>query len=142
MIPTIHQTIEQIIRSSTPEQRILWNEARLIVGENAAIQPYYYMGILAGHRITALNARIAYLAYDITFTKNTFDATVAASGVHLQNAAGGDILMPSQPYPVWDVTGAAIKYTSNSIILNNLLFWAAIGNSIDYFKFIGYILTY
>jgi bifunctional ADP-heptose synthase (sugar kinase/adenylyltransferase) len=142
MIPTIHQTIEQIIRSSTPEQRILWNEARLIVGENAAIQPYYFLGSTAGHRMLTTNAEVLYFAYELEFSKNTFAATTSAAGVNLFNPVGGTIFMPSQPFPVWDVTGAAIKYTSNTIQLKNLLLWGFLPVSIDYFKFIGYILTY
>lgn len=134
--------IPELIAVSSPAQKILWSEIRLLTGERAAIQQLYYLGATAGSRFLTVNARVLYFAYELEFTKNTFAATTTAAGVNIFNAAGATILMPSQPFPVWDATAAALKYTSNALKHENLVFWGILPNSIDYMKFIGFVIRY
>ena len=66
-----HQTPEDIIKSASPEQRLLWNFIFLNFGVNISISQFFYIGGIAGSELTTYNANKLYLAYDLTISSGS-----------------------------------------------------------------------
>lgn len=140
MIPNIHQSVDEIIKESSPAQKILWQQIRLITGENAAIRQTYFNGSLVGSEFnTAGNPRRIYLAYNMYLNHNIGapSATLmqfSIDGMNFKNIALG-----------WDATAAAFQYMPLTISIQNIMFsliTTAWGAPISQILFTGYRITY
>lgn len=140
MIPNIHQSIEDIIKQSTPGQRLFWEQIRLITGETASVRRTYYQGLIAGHEMLTYSATTLYLAYNISFGSltlglglpyvNLFDE----NNVESYNAVNTGL--------VWNTTGAAINYMPNDLKLENCYFSRIVAAVYARMIFNGFKITY
>lgn len=145
MIPNIHQSIDEIIKNANSEEKIIWQQIRLITGENAAIRQLIYQGGTAGSEFTAAasNNRM-YLANRLRVGDlNAGAASSSAGFCQLNNQAGNAIFMLTNNQPLWQVTAAAIYYSRNTIDISSAYFWnLTIPANYTYLYFNGYRITY
>lgn len=142
MIPNIHQSIDEIIKASSSEEKIIWQHVRLITGENAAIQQLYYAGLVAGSVYATYVARTIYFAYSITVGRSN-NQQVPGIRFSVYNELNGLVLQLSNHSNIWNATAAAVHSYANSFDLRNIIF-GKIENSggYDYVKIIGYKIVY
>jgi len=98
-INNFHQSIEDMIRGATPEQRILWNYVFYKFGENIAVEQFYYVGVTNPFGTTPVG--LHYLAYNIELSSNnhndvnpawaTFLDETLTQIFTLQNSSAGDV---------------------------------------------------
>lgn len=143
MIPNIHQSIEEIIKSAPPQQKILWQQIRLLTGENAAIRQLSYIGPTLAD-FTSYSANKLFLAIELDFSSSVASNPSAAAGlvaIYDQTNTISGYFANNAPY--WDATAAAPRYMPNNISLKNYLFsrilFAAPYNTL---KFIGYKIAF
>lgn len=105
---------------ATPEQRNLWS---WIIANfpPASITPLYYIGAIAGSEFVTYNINKLYVATDLSFDGLT---TVAFGGAYatLFDKTNNISFVCCNSAIVWNVTGAAINYLPNVIILRNVYF--------------------
>jgi hypothetical protein len=139
-----HQTIEEILRSASPAQKILWNDLFLRFGERIAASQMYYLGDISTGEIGVYVARKIFLAYDLIITNNnpqSDHATAEQYQLYDENNTANLILGNSNAY--WNTTGAAAKYLINSVQMSNLWFSRiAPGAFPGFIRFIGYRITF
>lgn len=132
-----HQSIEDILKAATPQQRLLWNHIFLRFGDRVAISQFTFIGAVAGTEILAYVARKLYLAYDVVHSS----ASVTAGATDLviyydENNAASSYY--SNNRVIWDATAAAPSYIKGNIIVNNTYFSRIVANNYAFIKFIGY----
>jgi hypothetical protein len=137
-----HQTIEDILRAATPQQRILWNYIFLRFNERAAVSQFVYEGVPAGSELNVFTARKLYFAYQIMWSQNGggISAISPAMLFYNENNAQNFILMNNAP--AWDATAAAMRYVLNPGSFENIVFSRLDPNGINYVKFYGYRINY
>lgn len=141
MIPNIHQSITQILEAADPIQKIIWQQIRLITGENAAVRQLYYAGAVTGSEFTVYQATKLYLALDlnINYTGNlsNFDGSIIFyNEVNAQYNGGQNRSI------AWDVTAAIMKYANNDVNSKNVLFSRCLASQYNYMRFIGFRIIY
>lgn len=140
MIPNVHQSLDEIINVSSPEQKILWQHVKLICGENAAVQQYVYSGSLTGHPMTIFNARVLWLAYELTsFSTWANGTTVGGLSIYDENNVASGFIGSGTGY--WDATAAAFRSYTLPIEFHNVYFSRCVNILIKQAKFIGFKLT-
>lgn len=133
-----HQSVEDILKAATPEQRILWNDVFLRFGERIAISQLRYTGIYTGSRIGIYSADAMYVAYQLEVSAQ-YDGSAFSHYLTTYSPTNviESIFMYSNPF--WDATAAAVKFNSGFISLRNLLFSRiSSSNGNTYINFIGY----
>lgn len=140
MIPNIHQSIDEIIKSSTPAQKILWQQVRLFSGENAAIQQLHFSGgMTVPNEFTTPVTGKLYFAYELDFSCETSGGFNTIGYITL---AGVSPLIGTKYYAnnsaFWNATAAAVWYQANDIILTNVLFSSVTIARYRNMKFTGY----
>lgn len=143
MIPNIAQSIDDIIKGATPEQKILWQHVRLLTGENASIRQLFYHGSTAG----AGAEFITYSANKLYLCTKFIATGSAAVGLNLfsaqiHNEANTIIYALNNSIPYWDATAAAVRYANNSFEYKNFVFSRLTLNSITGFLFNGFRINY
>lgn len=143
MIPNIAQSIEDLLKSATPETKLLWQQIRLLTGENSAVQQYHYIGAIIGSEFMTYDANRFYLALNLKFTYSRADSAITLGGniqLHDQNNALS--FSCSNNSSLWDTTAAQIKYVPITSALNNIPF-SCIGARYGYdeMQFIGFKFT-
>lgn len=141
MIPNIHQSIDEIILSSSPEQKILWQQVRLLTGENAAVRQLYYCGPLIGSEFATYDANKLYLAYQIEASRITLLWSVAIAAMQFFDENNVSRYMEINNSTLWNSTTAAPNNVSNSAIHRNIYFGRIDLYQYTHIKFIGYRLT-
>ena len=141
MIPNIHQSIEEIIKNASPEQKILWQQVRLISGENAAVQQFYFEGTNLNAPFNTYVAGQIWLALKVEYSYNTFSSgifnVVFFDQDNVQTFAATNNSM------AWNTTAAAFNFFANTIKRKNVFFGrAAASLSPCYTSFIGYKIVY
>lgn len=134
-----HQSVEDILKAATPEQRLLWNYVFLQYGERASISQLFYIGSGLSAPYYAFTARRMFLAYELMISGNGV-IQVAPTAPILYNEAGLANFQIQNNSVVWDATAAALRYYANDMIHNNLLFSRCTGGA--WHKFIGYMINY
>lgn len=131
-----HQSVEEILKAATPEQKILWNFIFLRFGERIAISQLHFSGGVAGE-IGIYSANKIYLAYQIAINGQS---SVQATGSYLQfyNETNASKFIISNNAGIWDATAAAARYINNSIGYNNIWFSRVAIGGISTIEFIGY----
>lgn len=135
-----HQSVEDILKTATPEQRLMWNNIFLRYGERASLSQYVYTGLITGSELGTYVARKMYFAYSLLMSYQS--ANAAQQFLRLYSESNAEMINLSSSVPVWDVTAAAIKYQSPSYKYDNLLFSRIFAQGADYCIFIGYRITY
>lgn len=135
-----HQSVEDILRAATPEQKILWNYLFLRFGERIAISQFCFTGQFAGTEIATYTARKLYVAYQLTLAYYLSSANLPVA--FLYDETNSSHLELSGNIAYWDATAGAVRYTSQSNQFNNL--WFSRINSAQYQRihFVGYRITY
>lgn len=132
-----HQSVEDILKAATPEQRLLWNYVFLRWGERIAISQFHYYGAPGGVELATYSANKIYFAYQINISAySTLGAN--APQLILYNEANAAKFYLEKNVVMWDATAAAARFTAQSNTINNILFsrWAAI--TMPFAEFIGY----
>lgn len=137
-----HQSVEDILRAATPEQKIVWNDIFLRFGERCAISQLSICGAIAGLEIGTYVARKIYLPYNLTLF-GTSAAGVATPFTTLYDESNAVKYVANNNLPAWDVTAAAMRYVSNTINVP-LIYFSRItfGGGSTYVNFIGYRIIY
>ena len=140
MIPNIHQSVDEIIKSATPAQRVIWQQIRLITGENAGIKQHYYCGINTVVDMSSYDAHILYYALSIcgSFASTPVAVFPVNRFYNENNVLSLDVTIVE---PFWNVTAAQIQYHLAYFNLENVLF-SRIVTDWTYFKFIGFKISY
>lgn len=136
-----HQSVEEILKAATPEQRLLWNDIFLKFGERCAISQYVFTGLLGGSRFASYTARRIFVSYECVLTTN-FPLTATSSNLAIYDENNAAIYSAGNLIPVWDVTAAAMRYIQNPVDLNNIYFSRIVQGSYLWIKFIGYMVNY
>lgn len=132
-----HQSVEDILKAATPEQRLLWNYLFLRFGERISISQFVFGGASAGSELLIYSANKLYVAYQ--FNYNGLSA-VGVNGAQVQfmdetNAVKYEL---TNNAPVWDTTAAAMRYAPNSASINNIWFSRCAPFTASRIQFIGY----
>jgi hypothetical protein len=131
-----YQSIEDIIKSATPEQRILWQQVLLIAGEQAPVRQLFYQGAAAGSEFLTYSPNKLYLALDLSGNLIAAQASFGSFLVHDETNTG--VMYYGSIYPVWNTTGAAVWSASTSQENRNFYFSRLIVTGYTFIKFIGY----
>jgi hypothetical protein len=140
MIPNIAQSIDDIIKNATPEQKVIWQQVRLLVGENAAIQQYFYIGPTAGSELTVYAANKLYLANVIEGSGGVVTTSVPL--IQLLDRANVVHFVLSNFGIMYDSTAAVNRYGGNVISQNNVWFSRINVIQVANIKFNGYKIIY
>ena len=140
MIPNIHQSIDEIIKAANPTQKLLWQQVRLIVGENSAVQQFSYMGAIAGSEFLTYSANKLYLALELWMGHGNISVNQFVHTLYDQTNTVSYIDSACMPY--YDGTAAAVRYMPISSKLDNVWFSRVATTGLySYMKFLGYKLT-
>ena len=134
-----HQSIEDILKAATPEQKLLWNYIFLRFGERVPITQLYYAGALG--EFSLYNANKLYVAYSLDLQSN--GASVAGfPNVVLFNELNAVHASISNIAAYWDATAAAVRFGGNNISLSNYWFSRILINGgYSTIRFIGYRIS-
>lgn len=136
-----HQSVEDILKAATPEQKILWNDIFLRLGERCAVSQLVYRGILSSAEFYAFTARRAYLAYQ-WIIGHSGPTSAIPDVVTIFNENNVQCLTVKNTCLAWDATAAAMVYALNTVKMTNLLFGRLSAGTYNYTSFIGYRITY
>lgn len=142
MIPNVHQSIEEIINNSTAQEKIIWQQVRLLTGENCAVRQLYYCGTIAASEFAAYTAGRGYLALNISFARSS-SAAVAAGAISIYDLNNIICNYVRNDGFGWNATSAAFNYNSNYFEISNIIHSRiTTAGTYDYIKFIGYRLIF
>ena len=131
-----HQSVEDILKAATPEQRLLWNYIFLRFGERVPISQLFYIGT-AGE-FTLYNANKLYVSYSLDIQSNGA-AVAGLPNVVLYNELNAVHATIGNSFGYWDATAAAARYGGNHISLSNYWFSRILINGgYSQIRFIGY----
>lgn len=140
-IKNFNQTIEGIINSATPAQRIAWDNIFRLVGDRFTVSPFYYMGSIAGlDELLVYRARRIYLAYEISATQGAVGAGI--SYLVLYNEANVISSVLFNLSMIWNTTTLALNYCPNYINETNVYFSRTAPTGYACIKFNGYRIIY
>lgn len=136
-----HQSVEDILKAATPEQKILWNDVFTRFGDRCAVSQLVVRGVPG--ELGTYVARKVYLAYQLTGTPNV--AALGGAGfnrIELMDEANNlqNNLITMSVY--WDNTAAAFRNVPSTIGVNNLIFSRLVLSGYQHVIFIGYRITY
>lgn len=138
---TYHQTIEDILRAATPEQKILWNDIFLRFGQNCAISQLRLHGTnIIGSELSTFVARKIFVAYQLDV--DGMGITTVNAYLNITDENNVAVRSINSAFPVWDTTAAVIKYSPVHKQLNNFFFGRVSATTGHSFNFIGYRVTY
>lgn len=136
-------SLEEIISTATPAQRIIWNNILLMTGERAAIQQYFYSGVIGATELITYVARTIYFNYEMLLANDTSDAEAAPQYVNVYDENNVVKMMLSNVSPVWNTTGAAKNFTFNTMKVENIYFSRlAVAAGIEFIQFAGFKIVY
>lgn len=136
-----HQSVEDILKAATPEQKILWNHIFLRFGERCSVSQMVYIGSFAASDLSVYVARRIFVYYDLELSANTtpgvvvpvwsfFDENNNISFYHSDNNV------------YWDAIAGAFRSTSNVILSKNGYLSRLTITHAAYIRFIGYRIMY
>jgi hypothetical protein len=118
-----HQSIDEIIKAASPEQRIIWNALFLKFGENISVSQFYYTG---GYNpiFTVYDARRLYFFYYVRQSllagAGIDQALALTNNYYDENNNGFD--GPVNDIAYYNTTAAAVRYRYNHIEVKNVIF--------------------
>ena len=134
-----YQSIEQIVKNSSAEQKIVWNEIFLRFGERCAVLPLSYIGIGTSAPYVMWRPRQIYFAYKWEQSVNSVSASQITITLYDEN--NNTIYTASNSSAYWNTTTAAVNFNPNVILLENLWF-GRLAQSANYHRFIGYKIVF
>jgi hypothetical protein len=140
-IKNFHQTPEEIIKSATPEQRILWNYVGLLCGERFTLSQVFYQGAIGGSEFNTYRARRLYLALSVNFDP-IGNPQVNPNFIEFHGVGDAIEMYPSFDTVVWNATTAAVNFKCCELYLSNYLFSRVVIQGYTSMRFIGYRITY
>lgn len=141
MTNIFHQSVEDILRAATPEQRILWNYIFLRFGERISISQYCFSGTIAGE-LTVYTARKIYLAYEMQYSYNGSSVTTSSGRVMAYDELNAFNFSLDNSYPAWDATAAAMRYLPQTGVIKNIWFSRIVAGLYNTIHFKGYRIIY
>lgn len=140
MIPNIHQSIDEIIKDSSAQEKILWQQVRLLAGENAFIRQLYYCGNIAGSDFLIADPHAWFLGLSVQFS--TLLPNSANFGfVRYHDQPGNVIFVGIKNLTYFDPVAAIENYSVITVYDNNILFNHITNQGYDLIKFIGYKIS-
>lgn len=135
----VNLSIEDLYKLAPPAEKILWQQALLILGEKTPIRQIYYHGAIAGSEFTVDSATKLYLSLStiISYSGGSVNST---SDVILYQTGGVILSTPKNVAAFWDTTAVLEKMQLNSFEVNNILFCYLTQRNYSHIKFIGYKL--
>lgn len=136
-----HQSVEDILKAATPEQRLLWNYVFLRWGERVPVSQLVFVGPMAGTEFLTYSANKIYIAYQIEVTSSQ-NASATSSIVTLYDAGNTAFFYLRNASLYWDATAAAFR--SWPVNANSSAIWfsrMATAGGYDYMKFVGYRIS-
>lgn len=141
MIPNIHQSIDEIIKDSPPERKVIWQQVRLITGENAGIQQYYYCAEIANSEFIINDAHVLWLGYEIEFSGlGAANATFAF--VRFFHPAAINNFIASKNSIYYDPVAAAARYSALNCNSFDIIFNYIDSQLYTHVRFTGYKIRY
>ena len=140
MIPEYQQSIEDVLKAASPEQLILWQQLRLITGQNAAIRQLYYQGPIAGSEfLTYLNTKL----YVCLKLFSTYDVFYTGGGnITLYDQSNAANCKITNQAPFWNITAATTGAAFNAIDIKDFYFSRITNSLYSHMIFIGYRIIY
>lgn len=135
-----HQSVDEIIKSSNPNQRILWNDIFLLFGENIAVKQLNYMGPFAGSEFATYSASKYYFCYNFKAV-STAGTTNVLGNVALFNQVNAIYYYFINGNAIWQAVAAAVFYCDNDMINNDFLFSRLTMQNFNFLHFIGFRIT-
>lgn len=136
-----HQTPEEIIKSASPAQKILWNYIFRLCGERAGITQLHYKGVIAGTEFLNYDAHKIYLALDLILTTNN-GVLITRPYFQLMDENNVGALFLTDNSGAWDTTAASFKFYQSSFNINNVYFSRGINQQFLYMSFTGYKISF
>jgi len=124
-------------RYATPEQRNLWNIARVLIAYNT-ITPLFYQGPIAGSEFETFNAAKVYLCLEFKATGALGAVGASVSNIMTYNMANGAMFSFGNNIVYWD---GAIKHGANFAECKNFWFSRIVRQQYVDMVFNGYRLT-
>jgi len=141
MANIFHQSIEDILKTATSEQKILWNEIFLRYGDRIAISQAVFNAALPNELTTYVAGKM-FFAYQLTFTYNQVGIIGGAGQMLLYDELNSIKGSYANTFIYWDVTAAAVRGLMYPIDLKNVLFSRVSAGLYSYVNLIGYRITY
>lgn len=134
-----HQSVEDILRAATPEQKIIWNWIFLQFGERAPVSQLVYTGQLTTSELFVYRATKYYFAYELEISRETPAVDTIVNFVQANNALNNPAFSYYSQIPFWDATAAEVRFTSVNLVTRNIAFSRLNrAGSNPFIKFIGY----
>lgn len=137
-----HQSVEDILKAATPEQRLLWNYVFLRWGERVAISQFLRIASTVGE-LGVYSANKLYLCYSLEISGSNGVPGAAGVTCAIYDETNTIFQYLRNVETEWDVTAAAFRYTPNNARTQNLYFSRLdlTGSAYSAVKFIGYRLS-
>lgn len=141
-IPNIYQSVDEIIKNSSAEQRVIWQQIRLITGENASVQQFYYCGPIAGTEFLTYSVNKLYFAFNCKFGYSSVNLGASGGNINIFNEANVASMYLQNTFAIWNATGAAPNFGYNLIDVNNIYFSRILQSQYTYMSFTGVKFSY
>lgn len=136
-----HQSVDDILKAATPEQKLLWNYIFLRWGERLPVSQLFYSGVIAGTEFLTYSANKLYVYYDLEFTGLGTERTASENSI-MYNEVNAAKKQFTQINPFWDATAASAKmYISPVIFKNDYFSRLLMGSAYLYIRFNGYRIS-
>lgn len=138
---TNHQTIEEILKTATPAQKLIWNHIFLNFGEACAVRQIFYQGALAGNEINTYVARKFYFIYECQV--NAYTAPLASPGAALIYDWNNVLSLQCMNISgLFNATAAEERAYTNTLYIYNFLCGRIVFNAVPNLKYVGFRITY
>lgn len=136
-----HQSVEDILKAATPEQRLMWNYIFLRWGERIPISQLFYVGSSAGTEFLTYSASKLYVCYSLRFAGSNV-AQSSVQNIGFYNELNALHFVNANNYAFWDATAANFVMGKNESESTNLYFSRIVINSVaSQIRFIGYRIS-
>lgn len=127
-----HQSVEDIIKSANPEQKIVWNYLFLRFGENISISQFYFFGSWANTstavELNVYSSRKLYFIYEMTYKLYNSIGNTSRPEATVYNESNVGIISLNNSIIYWNTTTAAPNYLPVERELKNIVFSRITGN--------------
>jgi hypothetical protein len=137
----IQQNIQQLIDASSPEQKILWEQIRLLTGENAAVRKLVFAGNIAASEFETYSANKLYLCYSLIIGA-VISLSGAAGYITFYKEGNAVSFYYGDNSLMYDAGAAAGRYGHNSFQINNFYFTRIVRQQYTQIVFNGFRIDY
>lgn len=133
-----HQSVEDILKAATPEQRLLWNYIFLRWGERVPISQVYYQGAFTGTEFLTYSANKLYIIYSALISGYSAGTVATPPTITIYDELNAAFGYFNRAAPIWDATAAAARSYGQTIVLQNIYFSRLILGTVSTGRIIGY----